>query len=107
MTALPEQIDFGQGRHLALRELDPGDMLDLIEAAGSALSGAAASAWLSYAQMVCAVRAVDGVPVQMPATKDDIRDLARRIGNEGIAVLQPYFLASDEQEEEALAIAKN
>lgn len=81
-------------------------MLDLIEAGGSAASGAAASTWLSYAQMICSVRAVDGVPVQMPATKDDIRDLARRIGNEGIMVLQSLFFTSDSQEEQGLDTAK-
>ncbi|WP_025885224.1 hypothetical protein [Asaia prunellae] len=107
MTDLPEKIEIASGRTLSLRELDPGDMLDLIEAGGSAASGAAASTWLSYAQMICSVRAVDGVPVQMPATKDDIRDLARRIGNEGIMVLQSLFFTSDSQEEQGLDTAKN
>jgi len=107
MTNLPEELEIAPGRTLSLRELDPGDMLDLIEAGGTAAAGAAASTWLSYAQMVCSVRAVNGVPVQMPATKDDIRDLARRIGNDGIMVLQPLFFANDSQEGAALDTAKN
>ena len=39
---LPETLEFGSGRKLSLCELDPGDMLDLIEAAGSAVSGPSA-----------------------------------------------------------------
>ncbi|WP_336946405.1 hypothetical protein [Asaia sp. HN010] len=107
MMNLPEELEIAPGRTLSLRELDPGDMLDLIEAGGTAASGAAASTWLSYAQMVCSVRAVNGVPVQMPVTKDDIRDLARRIGNDGIMVLQPLFFADHSQESAALDTAKN
>ncbi|RUT27434.1 hypothetical protein C0V97_01305 [Asaia sp. W19] len=107
MTGLPDEVELGSGRSLTLRELDPGDMLDLIEAGGSAVSGAAASAWLSYAQMICTVRAVNGVPVQMPASKDEVRDLARRIGNEGVMALQPLFFPSPEQEDVMVDTAKN
>ncbi|AQS87910.1 hypothetical protein AA101099_1525 [Neoasaia chiangmaiensis NBRC 101099] len=91
MSGLPGEIATAAGRRLTLREIDPGDMLDLIEAAGSAMNGASASAWLSYAQMVCSVTAIDGVPVQMPASKAEVKELARRIGNDGVAVLHPLF----------------
>lgn len=107
MMKLPEELEIAPGRTLALRELDPGDMLDLIEAGGTATAGAAASTWLSYAQMVCSVRAVNGVPVQMPVTKDEIRDLARRIGNDGIMLLQPFFFDADSQQDAVLDTAKN
>ncbi|WP_222548392.1 hypothetical protein [Asaia lannensis] len=107
MTMLPEILDIGTGRRLSLRELDPGDMLDLIEAAGSAVSGPSASAWLAYAQMICSVRAIDAVPVQMPNTKEEIRELARRIGNDGVAALQNLFADEVMQEDAILETAKN
>ena len=41
---LPSEIDSGDGRRFSLRESNPADMLDLIEAAGNAASS---SAWAS------------------------------------------------------------
>ncbi|GBD57472.1 hypothetical protein [Gluconobacter wancherniae] len=97
MSAFPDEIMTSDGHKLALREIDPADMLDLIEAAGSAVNGASASAWLGYAEMICSVCAIDNVPVQMPVTKEEIRELGRRIGNKGILALQPIFdVDSDE-----------
>ncbi|GAJ29196.1 hypothetical protein [Acidomonas methanolica] len=95
MSALPVEVVTSAGRRLAVREIDPGDMLDLIEAAGSAMNGASASSWLAYAEMVCSVTAIDGVPVQMPLSKDEVKALARRIGTDGIAALRPLFDAED------------
>lgn len=103
---LPKDVTLEDGRKLALRELDPADMLDLIEAAGATVNGPAAGAWLSYAEMMCSVTAIDNVPVQMPVTKDEIRDLARRLGKAGLAGLQPLF--EEATDEEALKVtAKN
>lgn len=102
---MPVEVVTASGRKLSLREIDPGDMLDLIEAAGSAMNGASASSWLSYAQMVCSVTAIDGVPVQMPASKEEVKDLARRIGNEGVTALHPYFDA--DQDDAVESAAKN
>ncbi|GBQ09731.1 hypothetical protein [Swaminathania salitolerans] len=107
MTVLPDMVEFGEARRLGLRELDPGDLLDLIEAAGSVMAGEAASAWLDYAQMICSVSAIDGVPVPMPGTKDEIRALARRIGNDGLAALHPVFAEARAAEETMLDTAKN
>ena len=106
MSMLPHEITTSGGRKLTLREVDPGDMLDLIEAAGSAMNGASAATWLGYAQMVCSVTAIDGVPVQMPATKLEVKDLARRIGNDGVSVLCPLFEGEIAQSE-IEASAKN
>ncbi len=82
--ALPAEIDSGDGRRFALREANPGDMLDLIEAAGTAASS---SAWMRYALMICSVNAIDGKPVMMPVTKEGVRELGRRIGNVGMEAL--------------------
>ncbi len=82
--SLPAEIDSGDGRRFALREANPGDMLDLIEAAGTAASS---SAWMRYALMICSVNAIDGKPVMMPVTKEGVRELGRRIGNAGMEAL--------------------
>ncbi len=81
---LPSEIDSGDARRFSLRETDPADMLDLIEAAGNA---AASVAWMRYALMICSVSAIDGKPVLMPLTKSALRDLAKRIGNAGMEAL--------------------
>lgn len=81
---LPSEVDCDDGRRFTLREANPGDMLDLIEAAGSA---AASSAWMRYALMICSVSAVDGKPVMMPTTKQGVRELGRKIGNVGMETL--------------------
>ena len=84
MKTLPSEIDSGDGRRFSLRETNPADMLDLIEAAGSA---AASGAWMRYALLICSVNAIDGKPVLMPLTKDAVRDLGKRIGNIGMEAL--------------------
>ncbi len=68
------------GRTLKIRELDPADMLDLIEAAGEVAGN---PAWIRYAMSVASVAEFDGVPVPLPENKDQIKAFARRIGNEG------------------------
>ena len=91
MTTIPKEITTASGKKLELRELDPGNMLDLIEVAGTAMQSASAGAWMGYAQMICSVDAIDGVPVEMPETKEQVKQLARRIGNDGIIALQAVF----------------
>ncbi|PYD59240.1 hypothetical protein [Gluconacetobacter entanii] len=91
MTTIPKEITTASGKKLELRELDPGNMLDLIEVAGTAMRSASAGAWMWYAQMICSVDAIDGVPVEMPETKEQVKQLARRIGNDGIVALQAVF----------------
>jgi hypothetical protein len=81
---LPSEIDDGDGRRFTLREANPADMLDLIEAAGTAASS---GAWMRYALMICSVSAIDGKPVLMPLTKNGVRELAKRIGNTGMDAL--------------------
>ena len=60
---IPASITLPDGRVFTLQEIDPGDMLDLIEAAGSAMNSEASSAWLGYAQSLATVVEIDGVPV--------------------------------------------
>lgn len=105
---IPAEVKTAAGHTLGLKEINPGDMLDLIEAAGSAMSSASAGAWLGYAQMICSVTSIDGVPVQMPITKDEVRNLATEIGNDGVAALSPIFYPkADAKTSDATETAKN
>lgn len=90
--ALPADITCDDNRRFELREANPGDMLDLIEAAGSAASSAA---WMRYALMICSVSAIDGKPVMMPTTKEAVRELGRRIGNAGMDALSRVHYPED------------
>lgn len=105
---LPAEITCADDRRFALREANPGDMLDLIEAAGSAASSAA---WMRYALMICSVSAIDGKPVMMPTTKEAVRELGRRVGNGGMDALSRVHYPDDEpdntQSGSELDIAKN
>ena len=104
--ALPASITIPDGRVFKLKEVDPGDMLDLIEAAGSVMNGQAASAWLGYAQMIATVSEIDDVPVPFPGSKAEVKNLARRIGNAGIVALQKAIMPEEGQGTE-LDAAKN
>ncbi|BCI68087.1 hypothetical protein [Acetobacter aceti] len=93
--SLPETITTKSGHVLSLKEIDPGEMLDLIEAAGSAMTSGASGAWLSYASIVCTVRDIDGVPVPWPTKKGEVKALANKIGNEGIVAVQKAMSEQD------------
>ena len=105
---MPAEIDSGDGRRFALREANPGDMLDLIEAAGAAASS---GAWMRYALMICSVNAIDGKPVMMPVTKEGIRELGRRIGNVGMEALARVHCPEEAEtvghQDREIDIAKN
>ena len=108
--ALPSEIDSGDGRRFLLRDANPGDMLDLIEAAGAAASS---TAWMRYALMICSVSAIDGKPIMMPATKQSVRELGKKIGNIGMEALARAHYPDDEtsvdsqHQDKEIDIAKN
>lgn len=79
---MPTTVTATNGLKLQIEELDPGDMLDLFEIAGGAASS---QAWVIYASTVCAVRAVDDVPIPFPTNKAEIKAIARRLGAQGVA----------------------
>ena len=95
---LPTEVECDDGRRFTLREANPGDMLDLIEAAGSAASS---SAWMRYALMICSVSAIDGKPVMMPTTKQGVRELGRKIGNVGMEALARVHYPEEDAAEDA------
>lgn len=108
--ALPTEVNSDDGRLFSLREANPGDMLDLIEAAGSAASS---SAWMRYALMICSVSAIDGKPVMMPTTKQGVRELGCKIGNVGMEALarvhypEDILIGHDESLDLEIEAAKN
>ncbi len=91
---LPPDVQTDDGRCFTLREANPGDILDLIEAAGSAASS---SAWMRYALMICSVSAIDGKPIMMPNTKQGVRELGRKIGNVGMTALARVHYPEDDR----------
>ena len=88
---MAEIVD-AKGRRFTTKELDPGDLLDLLEAAGSNSGNAA---WLRLAMVVCSVTAIDGVPVPLATTKQDVRQSAKMIGNDGLVALNKAMLGDD------------
>lgn len=79
MTDLLEVVD-ADGRKIKLRVMDPADMLDLSEAAGELSTNAG---WMQRAMVAASLVEIDGVPVPMPSTKEEVRALSRKIGNVG------------------------
>jgi len=79
--AIEEELVSPAGRKIGFQELDPGEMMDVIEAADEASGN---RTWLNYAIAVSSVRTIDGHPVQFPKTKIDVRALANRLGMDGV-----------------------
>ena len=103
--SVADKITLDDGRVLETRELGPGEMLDLMEAAGNASDNAG---WLRMAFVICSVAAIDGVPVPMPATKKDVRALAVRVGNDGMVALNGWaYGPKDDASSSAVDVAKN
>ena len=71
-----------RGRKLTLQALQPDGLLDLLEAGGAAANS---EPWLRYATIVCSVTEIDGVPVPRARTREQIKQAARTIGNDGMA----------------------
>lgn len=105
---IPAEVTTEDDRVLGLKEIDPGEMMDLIEAAGSAMASQSSSAWLSYASIVCTVRSINGIPEPWPTTKSDVKALANRIGNSGLVAVQKAIADAEAPTEgAAVGTAKN
>lgn len=81
-----------RGRVIKLRELDPADMLDLIETAPQC---DAMSAWLRYATVIHSVEKIDDLPIPRPTMKEHVRALAKRLGNDGYAAVALALYGAD------------
>jgi hypothetical protein len=88
------EVTDDNGRKLTLRELDPADMLDAIEAAGNAADN---TTWVRLAMMMMAVDSIGGVPIPPPQNKREIRALAKQIGNVGMRAIQGVMFPSSSE----------
>jgi hypothetical protein len=70
-----------KGHKLTVHEMDPADKLDLFEAAAKNNGN---GNWLGMALLACSVTAIDGQPIPMPKNPEQVKALARRLGNAGI-----------------------
>lgn len=71
-----------KGRKLGIREIDPGDLLDLIEACGP--EGVPSNDWIKQAILAASVRSIDGVPVLPAISKQHVRNTLRMLGFHGM-----------------------
>jgi hypothetical protein len=79
-----QEVTDSTGRKFVLRELSPGDMLDLLEAAEGASSN---GGWVRYASVCASVDSIDGVPMPRPRSKAQVRQMAEKIGNAGLVAI--------------------
>lgn len=79
------------GRKIVLKTMGPADMLDLVEAAGA---NSGNQGWVNLAMVVCSVQSIDGVPVPRAVTKDQVKRVARLLGNEGMVACSNELFGS-------------
>lgn len=94
-----------RGRKLLVKEMDPADQLDLFEACAKNSNN---SSWVGMALLVCSVTAIDDVPVMMPKTPQQVKDLARRLGSDGIEAVGKALNGKEATDgSETVELAKN
>ena len=81
------------GRTLTARKLSALDKLRLLKAAGPVLSDN--QAWLGVAMLAASVVDIDGVPVPIPATEQQIEALVGRLGDAGLDAVAMLLTNSD------------
>lgn len=80
-----------RGRKIALRVLDPGDTLDLLEAAGPASGN---EGYMRYAMVINSVSAIDDVPLPLPSNRSQLKANAKTLGNDGFAAAAMVLFGS-------------
>ena len=81
------------GRSIVARRLTALDKLRLLKAAGPAL--AENQAWLGVAMLAASATEIDGVPVPIPATEQQIEALVGRLGDAGLDAIALLLSDSD------------
>ena len=70
-------------------ELDMAEQWDFLEIAGSNIEN---EAWVNVALLAASVVSIDGVPVPAgPKTRDGLRHVLKKIGEDGVEALQFAF----------------
>jgi hypothetical protein len=103
------EVSDKNGRKYTLRELDPGDHLDLAEIAGEQSTN---RGYMQRAAITFMVLSIDGVPLPISTDRKTLRANAKQIGNEGMsAILAELFpdpsAAADRKQTDTVAVAKN
>lgn len=88
-AATPKPVDGmivtdATGRKLRLRILDPGDTMDILEAAGPSSSY---PGFMQYAMAVCSVSAINDVPLPLPTDRRALKAAGKLLGNDGFAAM--------------------
>ena len=100
-----ETVTDKAGRKIGLRDLDPGDMLDLLEAAGTSSTN---EGYMRYAMVIASLSSIDDVPVPAARTKEQMRGNAKKLGNDGFAaVAEALFGKTSPTADDSAAAAKN
>jgi hypothetical protein len=82
------------GRTLTIRRLNALDKLRLLKAAGPILSDN--QAWLGVAMLAASVSEIDGIPVPMPTSENQIESLVARLGEAGLDAIATSLAPSDQ-----------
>ncbi len=80
-------------RVLVVRRLNALDKLRLLKAAGPVLSEN--QAWLGVAMLAASVVEIDGVPVPLPTTEQQIEGLVGRLGDDGLDAVAALLAGSE------------
>lgn len=80
-----ETVTDSRGRVITFKKLSMLELMDVQEAAGAQL--AANQSWMAMAMMAYSVTSIDGERVIRPQTKNQIRALVQRLGDEGMGAL--------------------
>lgn len=102
-----QEITDASARKLGFEPLNPGELLDLLEAAEGASGN---QGFVGYASVICSCREIDGVPEPFPRTRADIRALANRLGTAGLAAMTAALsakVAPADGTAQAADVAKN
>lgn len=109
MTDAPLTVTDTLGRVITYRIIDPGDTLDLLEAAGTAST---AQGFMQYAMIVASavsIQDVGGSDVPLPriTTRDGLRAAGKQLKNEGVIALSKRLFEGDTTPAEQVETAKN
>ena len=88
----PLRVVDSLGRSIVYRILDPGDTMDLLEAAGAS---AQAQGFMQYAMIVASASSIDDVPVPRIMTRDGLRQAGKQLKNEGVIALSKVLFEGE------------
>lgn len=95
MSTPVKKLETTSGKTLEYRESTPSDVLSLLEIADFNPT----PSWLKYALMVCSVESIDGIPVETPQNKIQIKQIADKLGSDGISALFDALYPAPQKED--------